>query len=90
MLALEPLSSRKRTVTGPRGLTSAMVEDVEEERARGGEKPEERCGGDEADAEAERGGARANQGNSERVSDMPPMRQTPGQRWQSEEAPEVA
>ena len=77
-------------MTGPRGLTSAMVEDVEEERARGGEKPEERCGGDEADAEAERGGARANQGNSERVSDMPPMRQTPGQRWQSEEAPEVA
>jgi len=89
MLALEPLSSRKRTVTGPRGLTPATVEDVEEERARGGEKPEERCGG-EADAEAEHGGARSNQGNSERVSDMPPMRQTPGERRQSEEAPEVA
>jgi len=35
-------------------------------------------------------GARANQGNSERVSDMTPMQQTPGERRQSEEAPEVA
>jgi len=59
MLALEPLSSRKRTVTDLRGLTPATAEDVEEERARGGEKTEERCGGDEADAKAEHGGARS-------------------------------